>query len=213
MDWPTTSIITTSIYTHGNTNSVFFLWTREVFANSFSVWPKDLLMTGFIIKFFSRLYKAPHWSSVACFQQVSWKSKETVMWKLWNVLAICASKCAVSMCDGTSDLEIVATAISVRKAWSGLKSEWLWNTLAESWFRGCILSGLHSKDAVRRRLTQFEGSFVCCLKMRPSFPGLWRIERVDPSQPNLSKDSLHASDRENAGLHPNLNIGFYLTKL
>jgi len=117
MGWPTTSIITTSIYTHGNTNSVFFLWRQEVFANSFSVWPKDLLMTGFIIKFFSRLHKAPHWSSVVCFQQVSWKSKGTIMWKLWSVLVIC-----VSMCDGTSDHEIAATVISLRKAWSGFES-------------------------------------------------------------------------------------------
>ncbi len=71
---PKWTIITTSIYTHGNTY-FFLLWRREALANSFSVWPRDLLMTGFIFGFFSRLYKAARWSSVACFQQVSWKVK------------------------------------------------------------------------------------------------------------------------------------------
>ncbi len=119
---PKWTIITTSIYMHGNT----FFFSGDVKYSHIPVqcelgtcwWQAS--SSGSSLDYTKQL-AGPQWHA---FNRYHGKSKEAVMWTLWSVLVICVSKCEVSICDVTNDPEIIATVTSGRKTWSVSRVEW-----------------------------------------------------------------------------------------
>ena len=96
-------------------------------------------------------------------------------------------------------------AVHGPETWSDFKISFTWKCslktepVSVSQFSGCILQRLHLKidcvTAVRLDCPISETSSNVASKCCPSTPEKQRLQWVDPSQPNLSQDSLWWKDR------------------